>query len=198
MAAMTFGVPRACAADTIVDFTNNRDMAAKRIRSSLRRTDVRANGMMCDGFRPIRAAAQLFMSQPKSNRRRAIVMVTDDRGPPIRPAPVEETRHEVWNSDAVVLGVLVKGGATMKSLGPPYRGAQYFADETGGDTVATGDSVGDLRDMLQRLRARYSLYYALPPGKSGAERKIDVQLAPEAAQKYPQAVIRARTAYVAR
>jgi hypothetical protein len=49
--------------------------------------------------------------------------------------------------------------------------------------------------MMHRLRTRYSLYYALPPGRSGEERKIRVQLAPDAAKRYPRAVVRARTGY---
>jgi hypothetical protein len=68
---------------------------------------------------------------------------------------------------------------------------------TGGEKLNTHDAAEGLREMLRRLRSRYSLYYALPAGKAGEARKIVVRLSPEAARKYPGVTIRARTGYVA-
>jgi hypothetical protein len=50
--------------------------------------------------------------------------------------------------------------------------------------------------MIQRLRQRYSLHYAMPEAKSGEQRKIKVELTGAAAKKYRNVKIRARAGYI--
>ncbi len=103
---------------------------------------------------------------------------------------------DLWAADVVVLGLIVPTAGVHFSIGPPYRGARYAADQTGGDTLETGEAAGGLQEMIRRLRSRYSLYYSMPEGKPGEWRRIRVQLTKQAAKRYLGATVRARTGYV--
>ncbi len=187
IAAMAFGATAGdCRTEVISDFTGDFKPAEFGPKGS----------GFCSIQRGLESAAQHLLGQPNGNRRRAIIVITDDKGVPARPAVVRNVLHDLWRANAVVLGVIVHSGEVMVSIGPPYRGARYAADQTGGDILKTDDAAEGLQEMMHRLRSRYSLYYALPPGRSGEERKIRVQLAPDAAKRYPRAVVRARTGYV--
>ena len=198
VAEMAFGVTAGdCKTDLILDFTGDFDTAERSLgNQAIQREPAPKGSGFCSIQRGFAKAAQLFLSQPSGKRRRAIVIITDDKGIPERPSAVSNTLHDLWRADAVVLGVLVHSEAVVVSIGPPYRGARSAAEKTGGDVLKTGDAAEGLREMLHRLRTRYSLYYALPQGKAGEERKIRVQLAPDAAKRYPGAVVLARTGYV--
>ena len=78
-----------------------------------------------------------------------------------------------------------------------YMGIRDFASQTGGDMLDTRDAAAGVREMLNRLRMRYSLYYALPSSRPGERRTIQVQLTAEAAAAHPGAIVRARTGYFA-
>jgi Ca-activated chloride channel homolog len=197
IAAIAFGATAGdCGTELILDFTGDFEAAERSIgkQAAQPETGPKSSGF-CSIQRGLASAAQHLQGQPNGNRRRAIIIITDDKGVPTRPAVVRDVRHDLWRADAVVLGVIVHSGEVVASIGPPYRGARYAADQTGGDILKTDDAAEGLREMMHRLRTRYSLYYALPPGRSGEERKIRVQLAPDAAKRYPRAVVRARTGY---
>jgi VWFA-related protein len=135
-----------------------------------------------------------FVEQRRATARRAILIVTDDVGTKEQP----DALRQLWNADAVVVGVIVGGTAshTMSIAHYVYMGMKNIALKTGGDSIDTGDAAEGLHEMIHRLRERYSLYYALPQGASGEERKIDVQLTREAAAQHPHAVVTARTGYI--
>jgi len=195
VAVMTFGITRDCKTDLISGFTSDFEVGERSIGSALQPAWTRTNG--CSILRGFRSAARHFLDQPNGHHRRAIVIITDDKGAPYRSDAVRDTVRDLWNADAVVLCVIVHSGAVVIYIAPPYRGARYIAAQTGGDTLNTPDAAEGLHEMIHRLRSRYSLYYALPPGRAGEERKIRVQLVSSAARRYPRAVIRARTGYVA-
>ena len=71
-----------------------------------------------------------------------------------------------------------------------------IAEKTGGDSIAADDAGPSFRDMMHRIRSRYSLYYPLPEGKPGSTRTIHVELTGEAAKQHPKARVRARTGYM--
>jgi hypothetical protein len=180
-----------------LDFTDDFEAAERSIGNQVLQRALGPKGSgFCSIQKGLAGAAQYLLGQPSGHRRRAIVIVTDDKGVPSRPAVVRDAIHDLWRSDAVVFGVLVHSGEVVVSIGSPYRGARYAADKTGGDILKTDDAAEGLREMMHRLRTRYSLYYALPQGGSGEERKIRVQLASDAAKRHPRAVVRARTGYV--
>jgi len=197
-AVMAFGATarRDCRTDLIFDFTGDFEAAERSVGNEVLQQELRSNGAwLCSGLISLASAAQRLQGQPNGNRKRAILVVTDDKGSGIRAEFVRDAIRDLWKADAVVLGVLVHSGEIVFSI-PPYRGARYAAEQTGGDVLKTDDAADGLRQMMQRLRTRYSLYYALPRGRFGEERKIRVQLTNDAARRYPRAAVLARTGYV--
>ena len=178
--------------DLVADFTT--DFAAA--EESISKQVLSRRFRCCSPIqRALESAARVFRKQPASTRRRAIVIITDDEGTSRDPGAI----RQLWEADAVVLGVIVRrAGITIQISPSTFRdqGMRALATETGGDTVKTSDPAEGLHEMLLRLRLRYSLYYALPKGTPGETRKIKVQLSPAAARQHPGAIIRARTGYI--
>jgi len=147
------------------------------------------------------AAARLFLqqhalnrhalNQQPSNRRRAILVITDDQGTSVHPSALRDLQE----ADAVVLGVIVSRGPRLGPMAFRYKGIRDFAAKTGGDMLNARDAAEGVREMLNRLRLRYSLYYALPPSKPGEARTVHVELTAQAAAQRPGAVVRARNGY---
>jgi VWFA-related protein len=185
-----------CRASLLSDFSADFDTAGRTIQSQVLRRRFHSRTSLCQIQKGIDVAAQQFLRQPPGNRRRAIVVITDDRGAPTKPSTARDSVRDLWKADAVVLGVIAHTDASGFSIGPPHRGARYAAAQTGGDTLNATDPADGLQEMIHRLRLRYSLYYALPSGKPGQEHTIKVELTPDAQKLYPHATVRARTGYV--
>jgi VWFA-related protein len=193
LAVMTSGqTTENCKARLVAAMSGDFDTAELRITGEVQQNYEASS---CQLFTGIHAAAQQFLSEPRADRRRAIVVVTDDQGAGTVPRLVEDTVHNLWKADVVVLGVIVHSGKTTLRLGPPHRAARYAAEVTGGDTLNSDNPVEGLREIIERLRLRYSFDYAMPQGKPG-ERKISVKLVSSAAKRYPRVQLRARRGYI--
>jgi hypothetical protein len=70
------------------------------------------------------------------------------------------------------------------------------AAKTGGETVNADDPGHAFREMLHRMRMRYSIYYQMPPGKAGTSRQVTLSLSAAAKARYPNAQVLARKGYV--
>ena len=70
------------------------------------------------------------------------------------------------------------------------------AAKTGGETVNADDPGHAFREMLHRMRMRYSIYYQMPAGKAGASREVLLQLSPRAKARYPAGQVLARRGYL--
>jgi VWFA-related protein len=183
--------------DLIADFTGDVPAVETTIRDQVLKLSFRC----CTHIQSALAdAAKHFSRQEANPVRRAVIVVTDDDGTKADPVAL----RELWNADAVVLGVIVsKPGMT----GPTrfghfeYFGMRDIAARTGGDSLNTSDAAEGLRLMIERLRQRYSLYYALPPigapVRPGEERRVEIQLTSQAQARNPRAVVRARSGYFA-
>jgi hypothetical protein len=69
-------------------------------------------------------------------------------------------------------------------------GTAQIARDSGGDNMSVNDASA-LEDTLARIRQRYTLYFNLPEGvQPGQERNIQVDLTPEARQRYRDAEVR--------
>lgn len=182
-----------CRIDLILDLTEDLDEAERSIRERvLKRRFRRCSPIQ----KALLQSAGPFETRSQSNRRRAVVIITDDAGTRRENGAVEA----LWKAGAVVLGVIVRNpnpGVNIR-IAPPrgYTGVRNIAEKTGGDAINAADAALGLQEMIHRLRLRYSLYYSLPPGKSGQEHKIKVQLTKEAASRNPGAIVRARSGYV--
>jgi VWFA-related protein len=150
-------------------------------------------------------AALRFMKQPHSNRRRAVLIITDNMGR--RTRREQSVVRDFWEADAVLSGLIVSSPATRALrtfgaiIGPQTlllrAGIEGIAAKTGGDSVPAGEDRTAFGEAVRRIRTRYSLFYPLPAGKPKEERKIRVKLSPEAAKQFPGASVKARSGYVA-
>jgi hypothetical protein len=73
---------------------------------------------------------------------------------------------------------------------------EKVTEQTGGNVVRADPPGPAFRDMLLRLRKRYTLYYPMPAGKSGQTRRVTVDLTTAAKRQHPDAVVLARKGYV--
>jgi VWFA-related protein len=182
--------------DLVADFTTDFADVDATIRNVVLRRPPVANTQL----QPAAAdAARHFLKQPRSNRRRAVLVVTDNMGS----SRDEHASRDCWEADAVVSAVVVPGLAAMRRQRMLFPGAWFgfgsidgIVRNTGGD-VLKGDDAGDgFRRLIQRLRSRYTLHYAMPDGKPGKAREIKVELTRDAAHRFPGARVYARTGYV--
>jgi VWFA-related protein len=149
-------------------------------------------------------AALRFLHEKRTERRRAVLIVTDNNG--MRTRREESVVRDFWEGDALLSGVIVRNSAFQALhtvgiiMGPQnlllQAGMTGIAQKTGGDTVHSDDPGTAFQDAMHRIRTRYSLYYALPQAKPGATRSVHVELSPEAAKRFPKSRVRARTGYI--
>jgi Ca-activated chloride channel homolog len=148
-------------------------------------------------------AALKLMHQPRTNRRRAVLIVTDNLG--------QRTRREstvvrdFWEADATLSALIVRdsGAQALRTVGVIMSpqllallvGVKGITEKTGGDFLHSADPAQAFQDAMHRIRVRYSLYYDLPMAKPGQRRSIRVELTSQAQKRYPKAHVRARTGY---
>ncbi len=196
VAIMVFG--RTTALDQ--DFSDNFAETARQLQSAIRGHDVGAgtaiNAAILD-------AAHLLQDRPaRRTGRNAILIVTDNLCINYKHPDAEVIRELDQNN--IVLDAIVTGRGIRPApprLGdyrnPDFTPADVFhlAEETGGEAIHSNRADLALRDMIEAIRARYSLSYRLPPASPGAWRNIEVELTPLARQRYPNAVLRYRAGY---
>jgi VWFA-related protein len=149
-------------------------------------------------------AARRFMREPRTQRRRAVLIITDDYGQ--RTQRESSVVRDLWEADALLTGLIVRSAAvqtiqTINTIMHPYliglqAGVRGIAAKTGGDFIQAGDPAAGFQESMHRIRTRYSLYYGMPEAKPGSRRSIRVELSAEAAKQYPKAKVRARTGYL--
>ena len=104
----------------------------------------------------------------------------------------------MWADDILVCGLIIPTPMSQRGVG--WREGEEnmlgVAAKTGGETVDANDPGHALREMLRSIRRRYSIYYAMPAGKAGSARKVDVAMSPQGHSRYPDAQVLARKGYV--
>jgi VWFA-related protein len=146
-------------------------------------------------------AAEYLKDNSAKGTRRAILIVTDNEGSRAGVTD-EQVVRAVSGADSVLNAIVV--GAPEDQIraryvdpnAPKAPDVFRFAKQSGGEAV-TSDRVADaLKNTVAELRTRYALQYSAPPGvETGKQRRIRMELSPEARRKYPGAVIRARESY---
>jgi VWFA-related protein len=152
----------------------------------------------------VQEAALRFRTEPKTERRRAVLIITDNMG--IRTRSESAVVRDFWEADALLSGLIVSNpGATARRTAsmvlapymiPMIAGMKGIAEKTGGDAISTGDAGSAFQESMRRIRNRYSLYYPQPESKPGAPRTIRVELTDDAAKQHSKARVRARTGYI--
>jgi len=149
-------------------------------------------------------AAEYFLSEPRSERRRAVLILTDNYGQRSRRGST--VVHRLWEADAILSGLIVRSAGetalnTAQVVMNPLlltlkEGMEGVAEKTGGDTIKADDPSDAFRDAMRRIRLRYSLYYAMPQGKPGDQRQVKVELSDDALRRNPAVKVRARKGYL--
>jgi VWFA-related protein len=152
----------------------------------------------------VQDAARRFLAEKRGERRRAVLIITDDKG--VRTRSEHTVVRDFWEADALLSGLVIGSKAanarqkigliTAPYLIPLVAGMKGIAEKTGGDTISASDPAAAFQESMHRIRSRYSLYYAQPEGKPGSVRSVRVELAGDAARQHPKARVRARTGYV--
>jgi VWFA-related protein len=148
-------------------------------------------------------AAKRFMREPRSERRRAVLIITDDMG--MRTQREISVVRELWEADALLTGLIVRDGMyqtlnVVSTIMNPSRlamqaGVRGIAAKTGGDFIPSGDPAAGFQESMRRIRNRYTLYYAMPEAKPKTRRTVRVELTSQAAKQHSKAKVRARTGY---
>jgi VWFA-related protein len=178
----------------IADFSSDFEAVERSIREKVL---TRSFPMSTHIQEAVDVAARHFLTKSgergESNRRRAVLIITDNMGIGSDGRAVPD----LWEADAVLSGIIVKNprmAVQYSIFFPPsllgIGGMTGIAEKTGGDAVKPDDAGEGLKQMIQRLRLRYSLYYAAPAARAGEERKIKVELTGHKGAK-----IRARSGY---
>ncbi|MDP9053416.1 MAG: VWA domain-containing protein [Acidobacteriota bacterium] len=137
------------------------------------------------------AAALRLRKEPTTHRKRAILIITDKRGG--RGLADKSIVRDLWSSDAVLSELILDRAGPTKLL---EKGANGLVDETGGATIVAGVPGDAFRDSVHYVRSGYAMYYALPDASPGSERRLRVELTPEAARRLPNVRVRARSGYI--
>jgi VWFA-related protein len=151
----------------------------------------------------IAAAEYLHKQAPRG--RRAVLILTDNQSLNYQ-VPDEDVIKALWGADAVLNAIVVgklrhpEAPRHDRPLNPDFTPSDVWklADETGGEAIEAGKIGDQFRQMIERIRARYSLHYTPPEAPAGALRRIRVELSPEARNRYPGARIKSRRGYYVR
>jgi VWFA-related protein len=176
-------------------FNEDLTAVANVLLKGIRNTHFGGGTYILDG---VDEAAKYFQSQPAADRRRAVLAFTDDDGHGFK-SPKTVT-HDLWEVDAILSGLIIGTPPLIQVTGPHITASDDYIEEvaaqTGGDVVRADPPGPAFREMLLRMRKRYSLYYAMPPGKPGQVRRVTVGLSAAAKSRHPDATVLARKGYV--
>lgn len=138
-------------------------------------------------------AGKVHFRQGGSHRRRAVVIITDNYGQKGQ-RDEDEALESLWEADAILCGVVIPNEKEARRTRKPL-GIERLVEQTGGDTILSEDAGEAFARMIERIRSRYSIYYAQPQGRPGEFRRVKVELQGEAKRLHPQARIIARKGY---
>jgi len=145
-------------------------------------------------LKAVEDGAKYFAQHGDPHRRHAILIFTDNFGQ--SSASEKDVVKRMWESDVLLCGLIVRSGEAGAFPGLSSEDMLGVAQKTGGETVNADDPGHAFREMLRRMRKRYSIYYAMPAGKPGSARQVTVDLAPGAKTRYPNAEVLARKGYL--
>lgn len=147
------------------------------------------------------AVAEYFKQQPAFAGRRAVIVLTDNGGVHFR-SPDEAVVRAYSEVNAVVNGIVPGGSKAPQAargpdVNPDFTPANVFriAEETGGEVLTSDDAGGRFRELMERIRLRYSLMVKPAEAAAGTYRKLSVELTEQARKAHPKAEVRARAGY---
>jgi VWFA-related protein len=183
-----------------LDFTENFSHAAAALSSAQRVDDLGSSTAINAAI--VEAAGWMRQRLEGKPGRRAIVVLTDNRSLNYKVADAAVI-EALYSADAVLNAIVPEGARPPP---PPPRGVELNPDftppdvfllaaETGGEVLRSEKAGEAFREMMERVRTRYSLHYRAPEGTPGSFRRVRVQLSEEARRAHRRAEVRARAGY---
>ena len=180
-------------------FTENFDKVAHDINATGWRDRLGSGTSINDAL--VDAAGYIREKSGESGRK-AILILTDNLGLNYK-SPDDRVIRALYESDTVLNAMVVGNGerpAPIRPghyLNPDFTPPDVFhiADETGGEAVKATRSAETFRQMIERIRTRYSLQYRVPENAKNGFRRIRVDLSPTARLRHPRAEVHARKGY---
>jgi len=181
------------------EFSDNLAETARQIASAVTDHDVGAGTAINQS---VAVAAEYMRRHAGPQGRHAILVLTDNLSLSYM-FPDEEVIKALYAGDtvlnAIVVGRAIRPGPAKPGVyqNPDFTPADVFklAEETGGEAVRADETDISFKDMIERIRTRYSLSYHAPGGAAGRFRHIGVTLTADAKKRYPLAEVRARHGY---
>jgi VWFA-related protein len=181
------------------DFSDNLAETARQIASAVTDHDVGAGTAINQS---VAVAADYMRRHAGPQGRHAILVLTDNLSLSYMFRD-EEVIKALYAGDtvlnAIVVGRAIRPGPPKPGVyqNPDFTPADVFklAEETGGEAVKADETDISFKDMIERIRTRYSLSYHAPGGAAGSFRHIGVTLTADAKKRYPLAEVRARHGY---
>lgn len=181
------------------EFTDNLAESARQFAHAIVEHDVGAGTAINQA---VLDAVQYVDKNAGSSGRRAILILTDNLS--ISYMLPDERVIRGLNEAGTVLDAIVVGRGIRPSplkpghyQNPDFTPADVFhlAEETGGEAVKSDHAGAAFKDMVERIRLRYTLTYYPPEAAPGTFRGVTVELTPQARKWYPAAVLHARPGY---
>jgi VWFA-related protein len=173
------------------DFTDKLDEVEKTVA---RVVDLRFGGGT-HILSAIDKASEYFHRHADPQKRHAILIFTDNDGQ--QSASEKSVVNHLWADDILLCGLIIPTPMSQRGGGRgSEEGMLSAAQKTGGETVDADDPGHTFREMLRRIRRRYSIYYSTPTGKPGSSRRVEVDLSPQGRSRYPDAKVLARKGYI--
>ena len=179
------------------DFTRDRALAAQKIQEATA-TSVLGNGTFLPAALKEAAFHMEYSKTPSS--RRVIIVITDN----IAPSGGQETLHDIYESGAVVYGLIVRAAIgkvfNVVSFGQ-IKAVNKYAEETGGEVMGADKKEVDdkLGEMIDRLRARYAIGFRPSDiSDSGQFRPVKITISTSKKRKEKPIVLTRRGYYLRR
>ncbi|MCC6294932.1 MAG: VWA domain-containing protein [Bryobacterales bacterium] len=185
-----------------LDFSADMGDAAAAVGAARFEKDVGAGTLL----NPAIAEAARYIGEHAGNKpgRRALLVFTDNDSVNYQ-SPDQQALEALFAADTVLNAIVPQGvrppdRQRSSFANPDFSPADIFklARESGGEVVEAGKSGTMLREVIERIRTRYSLHYRAPEDTRPGFRRIEVRLAPAARARLKKAEVRARTGYVVR
>jgi VWFA-related protein len=183
-----------------VDFTSDMGDAAAAVGAARFEKEVGAGTLLNPAL--IEAAQYIRDKAVGQPGRRALIVLTDNDSVNYQ-SPDQQALEALYAADTVLNAIVTPGAKPpdpKKSsfANPDFTPADVFklARESGGEVLEAGKSGEGLREMIERIRTRYSLHYRAPDTTTPGFHRIEVRLAPAARARLNKAEVRARAGYV--
>ena len=183
----------------LLEFTSDMRAAARMVQEAPLEREVGA-GTNLNGS--VLETLQWMAGQPEFPGRRALIVLTDNRGMHFQ-TPDDKVLRALAGMDVTLNAIVAPGAKPPKSApkdanpNPDFTPPNVFklAEETGGE-VFTADKAGErFVEMMERVRLRYNLAIRPQPGVEGSFRHLEVRLSDAARERLGKVEINARRGY---